>query len=311
MTPDADRLASSAAARRALPTASIAAVAALPPADPALPAEAGACASCREPLVGAYCHACGERRLGPHDYRLSHFFEYALHTFTHFDFKVPRSVWSLVRRPGVMTADVLAGRRVGWASPLQVFVLVNLAFYLLASASNAHFLDAPLENHLSNGVYGTLAQRIVAGHLAGPGAVAYREHFDAVGHTLSKTVPVLLVPLFAMTLAVLFWRRRRYALEHLTAAVHLVSLLLVVGMAVLVGFIALVYGLRLHLSGDTPLVAFYFTSLAASFAVFFRRVYGEAWAVSAAKGIAFVTVFAVVLHPLYRFLLFLATVALA
>jgi Protein of unknown function (DUF3667) len=42
-------------------------------------------------------------------------------TVTHFDLKVVRGGWSLLRRPGLMTREVLAGRRVPWPKPCSCF----------------------------------------------------------------------------------------------------------------------------------------------------------------------------------------------
>ncbi len=107
---------------------------ALHPASPpsASPAAPVVCASCGAALAGPFCHLCGEKRLDRHDYALGHFLEHTLDAFTHFDFKVLHSIWSLLRRPGQMTADVLAGRRQPWAKPLQVFLIVNLLYYVVA-----------------------------------------------------------------------------------------------------------------------------------------------------------------------------------
>ena len=109
-----------------------AATAAEPAALPAAPA--GACASCGLALVGPFCYRCGEKRLDRHDYAFGHWLEHTVDAFTHFDLKVPRGLWSLLRRPGTMTADVLAGRRVAWPKPFQAFLVANVLYYAVASA---------------------------------------------------------------------------------------------------------------------------------------------------------------------------------
>ena len=77
-------------------------------------------------MLGPFCHRCGEKRLDRHEYAFGHWLEQPGDAFTHFDLKVPRVFWSLLREPGRMTADTLAGRRVAWAKPVQVFIIANL-----------------------------------------------------------------------------------------------------------------------------------------------------------------------------------------
>ena len=108
------------------------------------------CASCGTARVGPYCHACGEKRLDRHDYAFLHFAEHTVDTFTHLDVKVFKSLWSLVAKPGVMAADVLAGRRVRWAKPFQTFLIANLIFFLGATAIGVSFFDASLDIQLNN-----------------------------------------------------------------------------------------------------------------------------------------------------------------
>ena len=51
----------------------------------------GQCVTCGAPVAGKFCAACGEKRPGPDDYRLEHFADEAVESFTHADGKVFRS----------------------------------------------------------------------------------------------------------------------------------------------------------------------------------------------------------------------------
>lgn len=203
-------------------------------APPSVLPESAVCASCGTPLQGTYCYRCGEKRLDHHDYALGHFLEHAVDTVTHFDLKVVRGMGSLLSHPGRMTRDVLAGRRVPWPKPLQLFLVVNLVFVFVAHRLGLQVFNTPLRYHVGNW-YGTWAQTQMNAlaskrHLA-PEKLA--EHFDQLADVLSKSLIFVFIPLLALLLAGLLWNRRRYYLEHVVTAVHYLSLLLLLQMVVL------------------------------------------------------------------------------
>ena len=278
--------------------------------------EGAACASCGASLAGPYCHRCGEKRLGPHDYHLGHFLEHAVDTVTHVDFKVAKGAWSLLRRPGRMSADVLAGRRVAWPKPLQLFLVVNVLFFVVASVFHANVFDTPLRYQTEMQGYGEVAARMTEAKLAAAGPVtdaaraAYAERFDAKAHTLSKSLIFLLIPLVALGLAVFQLGRRRHALEHVTVATHLVTAAMLVLIAVLGSLVVLalvgVQGL-----GDAVSSSLFLAGFAAVAAGTFRRTYGDGWGWAAAKGAGFALTFMFGLVLVYRFVLFLVVHALA
>lgn len=261
-------------------------------------------------LAGPYCHACGEKWLDRHDYALGHYLEHAVDAFTHFDLKVPRSLWSLLRRPGVMTADVLAGRRVRWAKPLQVFLFANLIYYALATWLGLGTFETPLRYHLTS-FYGDLARDLSGAKAAALGVPldAYTERFDALAHTLAKTLVFFFVPVFTALFAVLQWGRRRYVLEHATASIHFTSLVLLLMPLPFPVVVALIAGTGAA-SGDlywTLATALLFGVYAA---VFFRRVYGDGRLASVLKALAVPFVFYAATIRVYRPLLFLIVNAL-
>ncbi|HEX8386144.1 MAG TPA: DUF3667 domain-containing protein [Rubricoccaceae bacterium] len=285
--------------------------AAPPAARGAQAAEAGAdgpagapCASCGAALVGDYCHRCGEKRLGHHDYAFGHWLEHTVDAFTHFDLKVPRSLWSLLRRPGLMTADVLAGRRVRWAKPFQAFLIANVVYYVLASTVGLNTFETPMQYQLET-FYGETVRAWSTAKAAALGVTAaeYAERFDALAHTLQKTLVVFFVPVLAAAFWALHPLRRRYALEHVTVGVHFASLIL------LLPFPTVPLFLGLHVLGvpasEDAIATFVSAALIAVYGAWFcRRVYGDRWLGAALKGAALPFVFYLSLIFLYRPLLF-------
>ncbi|MDQ3069307.1 MAG: hypothetical protein M3R55_06220 [Acidobacteriota bacterium] len=57
-----------------------------------------ACPNCATPLDGAYCHACGQRRIDPSELRAGHFLRMGANELLHLDSRTLRSLLALLRR---------------------------------------------------------------------------------------------------------------------------------------------------------------------------------------------------------------------
>ncbi|WP_345237193.1 DUF3667 domain-containing protein [Hymenobacter saemangeumensis] len=267
-----------------------------------------ACASCSTLLAGEFCHVCGEKQLHRHDYKLAHFVEHAVDILSHFDLRVLRDLWAQARRPGWLAAEWLQGRRVKHAPPVQLFLITNLLFYLLASVSHFSPFETKLQFHLSNQLYGPWAQRLVEQYLTGSGTSpdTFAERFANSAHIYSKSLVFLFVPLLAVPLWALFWRQRRYFVEWLSLSLYLFGGILLVFAAVsLLSLTAkLLPGTGWTL--DDVLVTNLMFALCTTYAcLFFRRVFPERWALLRwAKGILYTLAFLLVLVYIYRFILF-------
>ncbi len=78
------------------------------------------CLNCGTPLVGSYCHACGQHA---HVHRtLFAIFHDILHGVFHFEGKVWRTLPMLAWRPGDLTRRYIHGERARFVSPLALFL---------------------------------------------------------------------------------------------------------------------------------------------------------------------------------------------
>ncbi len=129
-----------------------------------------------------------------------------------------------------MTVEVLAGRRVGWAKPVQVFLIANLVYYLIATKLQLSTFETPLKYQQLGSLHGDLAHSWSAAKATRLGLSddEYAARFDALAHTLAKTLVLFFVPVLALAFGVMARRAHRYALEHVTVGTHFMSLVLLI-----------------------------------------------------------------------------------
>ena len=139
------------------------------------------------------------------------------------------SLRTLASPPGQLTADWIRGRRVGYLAPLSLFLWVNVAFFLVQSASGLGILAWPLRVHLSDDSIAWLTTRLLAQHR--PGIVAsgdtYADVFNALEAVHAKSLVIVMVPAFALVLRVLLLNRREPFKNSLTFATHFFAFALI------------------------------------------------------------------------------------
>jgi len=88
------------------------------------------CANCGEAMQGEFCHACGQSIhsvLKP----MHHMVEETVETVLHVDGRIVQTLPPLLLKPGFLTLEYFAGRRVPYIAPFRLmFVLCLLSFFV-------------------------------------------------------------------------------------------------------------------------------------------------------------------------------------
>src|SRR4249920_3115859 len=100
------------------------------------------CANCGAPLSGRYCAACGQRH-EPHIHSVAHFAAEGFESISHADSRLWRTLWYLLARPGFLTREFFAGRRMSYLPPFRLYLVISLLFFLVVGLpeGNAIRLD--------------------------------------------------------------------------------------------------------------------------------------------------------------------------
>jgi len=90
---------------------------------------ASRCDNCETPLVGAYCHICGQHAHNPlRSFR--HAVEDVFESFWHLDGRIFRTLRDLLA-PGRVAKNYVDGRRVAYVPPLRLFVILSLLTFFI------------------------------------------------------------------------------------------------------------------------------------------------------------------------------------
>lgn len=283
-----------------------------------------ACANCGAAMQGEYCAACGQRRFRPEDRRFAHLVTESLGTLTDLDGRLWRSFRALMLQPGRIARDWIDGRRAYWISPVRLFLLANLVYFLAPVVTD---LNLPLHNQVRGEAYRQLLPERCAdtdgvprcqwggqyhSRLTEPlfmrklarerdEAAARDETFDAPGFehrynaqsgAIGKLLVIIHVPFVALMLWLVAWRRKppRYYAEHFVAALGLVTFVLVLMPLFKPVWWLYVLGHRaIGLPGAGVATIFGYASLAvilAHFALACRRCYDSRWPAATLQGVA-------------------------
>lgn len=197
------------------------------PAPPELPRPR--CQNCDTELAGPYCAACGQRH-DPHLHSLPHFIAEAAETITHADSRLWRTLWALLAKPGWLTREFLVGRRARYLPPFRLYLVVTLLFFVVLAALPSG--DARLVQ-----VDGAFAEpgNCKEMRYEGPGEtwvrpalkracdIAAKDGGRSLQEAFVHNVPralFLFLPLLAAVMMLLYWRPRRYYVEHLLFFIH-------------------------------------------------------------------------------------------
>lgn len=173
------------------------------------------CLNCEHPLAAGkqFCSNCGQKtavhRLSLHD--VGHD---ALHYFTHADKGIFSLIWQLVRKPGIVAREYVAGKRRKYFPPLNFFLIV---------AAISLFMTSMLYNYRADMVSRQMPSSTRVSHIP-PAAKASMERGIKVGKFFSKytnIVSMAAIPLITAFVFLFFFRGPYNYTEHLVANMYI------------------------------------------------------------------------------------------
>lgn len=222
------------------------------------------CQNCNTQLDGTFCPNCGQRDVDLERPATKLIGEVLQETFD-VDGRAFRTIRTLLRQPGTLTSEFLAGRRRSYTSPIRLYLVISVSFFVLVAwvASQGLLLD--------------------------PGQT--REQDAATqARFMSEDLPRLmfiLLPIFALLLKIAFSSRLFF--DHIIFSIHLHSAAYVL-LALMLPLEQIANEYWLPLVAQVVLLG-YFLSY---FVISLHRVYHASWIIATAKSIAILIAYLVI-----------------
>ena len=276
------------------------------------------CQNCQNRIKKTFCEFCGEKRFVEKELSLVKLLNDLFSLLTDIDGKLLKTVSLLIRKPGQLSLDYIAGIRKSRLNPIQIFLIANIFYFLFSSFYQFNTYNTPLNIHLnaSNFIHKDIANELVNKEivLTGETLKEYGAKFDAKIDVQSRSLIMLMVPIYAFFTFLFFSRAKNGGVKSLVFSAHFFSFALIFQIALYAALNILIWlsnivfnkDLSIFLLNDTS------TSLAMLFSFFVyiflsaRRLFeGSIWIIIVKSlFLAFATYWAILL---YRMILFFTT----
>jgi hypothetical protein len=205
--------------------------------EPAIPPTAH-CKNCNAVLLGRFCVNCSQAA-DVHVPSTMELIHEMLEGLTHSDSRLWRTLALLWLKPGKLTQEFVAGRRVAYLPPFRLYLILSIVFFLIASVTDVRVEVIRFDDALKPAAAGSAPRVTSCQDIKSIEFTNHPEWKQRIQHaceaivrdngnnlvhvaiaTMSKAMFIFL-PLIAFLHMLLYWRPRyRYA-EHLLFFVHL------------------------------------------------------------------------------------------
>lgn len=271
------------------------------------------CVTCGNVFNGQYCNTCGEKVLKKEDKKIWHFFEEFIHMITHADGKFFKSLKYLFTKPGFLTTEYLSGRRKPYTSPLSLFFIANLIYFLIPTVDS---LNSKYQSQIKGQVYSSSIIASVNHKMEERKWTPQQmeTHYNEETSHISKVLLILIIFLFSIPVTLLFYSRKLYYFDHLIFATEFINFIIYCFLFLMPALLTIFFLLNEIIFKSNSfidinsgifvgiillLITFYLT-------IATRRVYQKKWAYSIFASVLLTLSMACVIL-FYRYLLFQIT----
>jgi thiamine biosynthesis protein ThiS len=283
--------------------------------DEELSLQVWTCPSCSVLSDAKFCSNCGEKRPNHRDLAVTHLLSHAGETLFHWDSRLWRTFRVLFRRPGLLSCEYVAGKRKPYVHPFQVFFIANVLYFLLFPVIGWSGLKTPLNVYESMMDYSAWATRMATQRAAvkGMSMAQFGDRFDHVLELQAKSMVLVMVPMFAVALFAVEWRKGRYFGEHVTFSLHFIAVWLLLFMIAIPALVGRTgwwlrhLGVAVTVSGENHLIGWLGGALLAGYLFLALRRFYDDRPVPALLKAALLALISGQILELYRLILFVTT----
>lgn len=100
------------------------------------------CLNCGAEVPERYCTHCGQENAVPHE-SFGHLVKHFVGDVLHYDSQFLKTLNYLLFRPGRLTREYMAGRRVAYVNPIKLYIFISFVFFLSLAMLSPHESHEP------------------------------------------------------------------------------------------------------------------------------------------------------------------------
>lgn len=271
--------------------------------------EQSKCKNCEASLYGKFCSNCGQKVYSDKDKKIGSLTHEVLHFLTHLEGKVFKTFKTIFRSPGKLSVDYCNGIRQRYYKPVSFYILIIFLYLLFPIASG---MNMEMKYHRSAPIIGNFISKQIDAKLIKENIT--EEQLSELYHNKSKNTSkfllLLLIPLTAPVIYLLYINKKRYLFDNFILATE-INIFFLITFFILIPLLLLPF---FSFFDMTKMDKFYGPFILILFSAYcslvFRKVFSEKWWLTILKGILFSLIFLFVINAVYKAIVFEVTFAL-
>src|SRR5688572_30364311 len=236
-----------------------------------------ACPNCATLLIGVHCHACGQKKINPNEFSLKRFIARVVNDLTDLEStKVFKTLVAMFTKPGLLPLEYLAGRRGNYIGPVKLYLTFSALYFLFAWTVLSDVRGGSAQRMARHPTTVSMARQ----RGLDPAVVA--DQIQQKAEKYASALRVCSVLVSGTFLAALYFRMRKYYVEHLVFSLYYYSFDFFTK-----SLFAFVFLATATLGFKLPTIVLnLFYPIALIYLVFaLRCVYRQTWAMTALKAV--------------------------
>ena len=171
------------------------------------------CKNCGVELNGKFCSNCGQKVYSEKDKSISNLIHETFHFMTHFDGKIINTLKTIYLNPSKLSSDYSKGIRQKYYAPISLYLLIVVLYLLfpLADGMNMKMKYYKTTPIMGEYIGNLIEKKSISENLSEEKLGA---KFDEKSKNTSKFLLILLIPLSAPLLYMLYFKKKRFIFDN-------------------------------------------------------------------------------------------------